>query len=90
MVGTAALGIWLIASAIEGYLLGLGWLDRGIGGAIARLLLFASGMAMALPGGGELGLSHIQLAGLGVGLGVIGALIALVNKRYAARAPARG
>jgi TRAP-type uncharacterized transport system fused permease subunit len=86
VVGTAVLGIWLIASAIEGYLIGLGRMDAGIGGAIARVLLFASGMAMALPGGGELELSHLQLAALGAGLGVIGVVFALANKRSAGRA----
>src|SRR3990172_3179250 len=74
VVATAVIGIWLIASAIEGYMIGLGRLDRGIGGAVARLLLFASGMAMALPGGGELGLSHAQLAALGIALAVGGVL----------------
>jgi TRAP transporter 4TM/12TM fusion protein len=86
VVGTAVLGIWLIASAIEGYLIGLGRMDSGVGGAVARLLLFASGMAMALPGGGELELSHLQLAGLGIGLGIVGVLFALANKRIAGRA----
>ena len=86
VVGTAVLGIWLIASAIEGYLVWLGRLDRGIGGAIARLFLFASGMAMALPGGGELGLSHVQLAALGLGLAAAGVLIGLARKRLFARA----
>ncbi len=86
VVGTAVIGIWLIGSAIEGYLLWLGRLDRGIGGAIARLLLFASGMAMALPGGGGLGLSHVQLAALGVTLGVAGVLVALATRRGAAYA----
>ncbi|MBE0615694.1 MAG: TRAP transporter fused permease subunit [Burkholderiales bacterium] len=86
VVGTAALGIWLIASAIEGYLLGLGRMDMGVLGALARLLLFASGMAMALPGGGELELSHLQLAALGAALGVTGVGFALANLRFAARA----
>jgi TRAP transporter 4TM/12TM fusion protein len=86
VVGTAVLGIWLIASAIEGYLVWLGRLDRGIGSAIARILLFASGMAMALPGGGELGLSHVQLAGLGVVLAIAGILVALASRRIPARA----
>ena len=86
VVSTAVLGIWLIGSAIEGYLLWLGRLDRGIGGAVARLLLFASGMAMALPGGGELGLGHLQLALLGAALGVGGVMAGLANRRLIARA----
>ncbi len=86
VVATAVLGIWLIASAVEGYLFGLGRMDRGIGGAFARVLIFASGMVMALPGGGELELSHIQLAALGGVLGVCGLLVGLANRRNAARA----
>ena len=86
VVGTAVLGIWLIGSAIEGYLVLLGRLDRGIGGAMARVLLFASGMAMALPGGGELGLSHVQLTALGLGLAAAGILIGLANRRLFAPA----
>jgi TRAP-type uncharacterized transport system fused permease subunit len=86
VVGTAVLGIWLIASAIEGYLFGLGRMDKGIGGGIARVLLFASGMAMALPGGGELDLSHVQLAGLGLLLAAGGVVIALASRRAGARA----
>jgi len=85
VVATAVLGIWLIASAIEGYMIGLGRLDRGVGGAVARLLLFASGMAMALPGGGELELSHLQLAALGIVLGVGGIAVALVTRHSVAR-----
>jgi TRAP-type uncharacterized transport system fused permease subunit len=76
VVATAALGVWLIASALEGYLLGLGRLDRGIAAAIARLLLFAGGMAMALPGGGGLALSHLGLAVLGAGLAGSAVLLA--------------
>ena len=49
VVGTAALGILLIASSLAGYLFGLGRLESGILGGIARLMLFASGMAMAMP-----------------------------------------
>ena len=86
VVTTAVIGIWLIGSAIEGYLLWLGKLDSGIGSVIARLLLFASGMAMALPGGGDLALSHLELALLGISLGVAGVLIALASRRIAARA----
>jgi TRAP transporter 4TM/12TM fusion protein len=86
VVATAVLGIWLIASALEGYLVGLGGMGRGIGGGIARVMLFASGMAMALPGGGELGLSHVQLAGAGAVLAIAGVVVALAQRRVAARA----
>lgn len=61
VVGTAFLGILLIASALEGYLVGFGRLGDRLTGWLSRLLLFAGGLMMALPGGGELGLSHLQL-----------------------------
>jgi TRAP transporter 4TM/12TM fusion protein len=85
VVATATLGIWLIASALEGYLFGLGRLDRGVAGAIARLLLFAGGMAMALPGGGELGLSHLELSLLGAGLAGSAVLLAWFARSAHAR-----
>jgi TRAP transporter 4TM/12TM fusion protein len=86
VVATAALGVWLIASSLGGYLLGLGQMGAGFTGVIARVLFFSSGMAMAMPGGGELELSHIQLAALGGVLGVCGLLVGLANRRNAARA----
>jgi TRAP-type uncharacterized transport system fused permease subunit len=76
VVATAVLGIWLIASALEGYLLELGRVDRGVAGAIARVLLIAGGMAMALPGGGDLELSHLGLSVLGAGLAGSAVLLA--------------
>lgn len=79
VVGTAIAGIALIGSALEGYVVGVGALARSVAGWAARLLLFAAGLAMAMPGGGELGLSHAQLAlagallaGAGIGLARIG------------------
>jgi len=68
VVSTAVLGVLLIASALAGYLIGMGTLRDGIAAGFARVLLFAGGMAMALPGGGELELSHVQLSALGAAL----------------------
>jgi TRAP-type uncharacterized transport system fused permease subunit len=76
VVSTAVMGICLIASALAGYLIGIGTLRNDIAGAFARLLLFAGGMAMALPGGGELGLSHLQLSVLGISLAALAILLA--------------
>jgi TRAP transporter 4TM/12TM fusion protein len=75
VVATAVIGIWLIASALEGYVVGFGALGEGFAAAMARVLLLAAGLAMALPGGGDLGLSHFQLSV--VGLGLAGAALAL-------------
>jgi TRAP transporter 4TM/12TM fusion protein len=85
VLATAALGIWLIASALEGYLSGLGRMDRGVAGVLARLLLFAGGMAMALPGGGELNLSHLELSMLGAGLAASAVLLAWFARNARAR-----
>ncbi len=62
VIVTAFIGILLIASAFEGYLVGFGMLGKRALGLLARVLLFAAGMAMALPGGRDIGLSHAQLA----------------------------
>ena len=75
VVGTAILGIWLIASALEGYLSFFGRLGEGAIALVSRLLMLGAGLAMALPGGGQLGLSHLQLTMLGIGLALISLLI---------------
>ena len=80
VVATAVVGVVLVASALEGYLVGLGPLRGRPVGTASRLLLFAGGMAMALPGGGELELSHLQLSLLGVALGGAGAALAWLNR----------
>lgn len=74
VVATAFLGILLIASALEGYLVGFGKLGSNAAGWVSRALLFGGGVMMALPGGGDLGLSHAQLSLAGIAL-VLGALI---------------
>jgi TRAP transporter 4TM/12TM fusion protein len=81
VVGTAVVGIALIASALEGYVLGLGAVARSAAGYAARLLLFAGGLAMALPGGGELELSHLQLSLAGLLLAGAGGGIAWATRR---------
>jgi TRAP-type uncharacterized transport system fused permease subunit len=75
VVGTALLGIALIASALEGHLVGFGTIRNDPAGWVARLLVLAGGLAMALPGGGELDLSHVQLSVAGAALAVSGAFI---------------
>lgn len=75
VVITAIIGIALIASALEGYMLKIGSMHRGILGFLARLVLFAGGLMMAIPGGGDLGLSHLQLTLGGIVLAVIAAFM---------------
>ncbi len=74
VVTTAFLGILLIASALEGYLVGFGRMGDRPMGWVARVLLLFGGISMALPGGGDLGLSHVQLSLVGMGL-VLGSLV---------------
>ncbi len=81
VVGTAVAGIALIASALEGYVVGVGAIARSAPGYAARLLLFAGGLAMALPGGGELELSHLQLSVVGLALAGAGAGLAWAMRR---------
>ena len=66
VVITAFIGILLLASAMEGWLIGFGRLGQGPIGWLARALLFAAGVSMALPGGGDLGWSHLELSLTGV------------------------
>ena len=75
VVATAIIGLALIASALEGYLVGIGTVRTDLWGWIARMLLAAGGLSMALPGGGELDLSHVQLSVAGALLASIGAVI---------------
>jgi TRAP-type uncharacterized transport system fused permease subunit len=84
VVLTAVVGIALLASALEGYLLGFGRLGEGPAGWLSRTLLFAAGASMALPGGGSLGLSHLQLSVAGVVLA-----LAALGFAWVARASAR-
>jgi TRAP transporter 4TM/12TM fusion protein len=76
VVGTAVAGIALIAFALEGYVLGLGATARNAAGYAARLVIFAGGLAMALPGGGETGWSHAQLSFGGLALAAAGIALA--------------
>jgi TRAP transporter 4TM/12TM fusion protein len=83
VVGTAIVGIGLIAFALEGYVLGLGALKRNPAGYAARLVIFLAGLAMALPGGGELELSHLQLSLGGLLLAAVGGGLAWTARRAA-------
>jgi TRAP-type uncharacterized transport system fused permease subunit len=91
VVATAIAGIWLIAAALEGYLAGFGVLGKGLAGVSTRALLLVAGLSMALPGGGELELSHLQLSIAGLGLAATALLLAALMKRLrsAPRRPLR-
>ena len=81
VVITAIIGIALIASALEGYLLKIGSMRHGVLGNFARVVLFFGGLMMAIPGGGDLGLSHVQLTVGGLCLAGLAAFMAKVAQR---------
>ena len=81
VVITAVIGIWLIGSALEGYVVGFGLLGEGFLAGIARLLLLAAGLTMALPGGGELELSHVQLSAAGLSLAAAALALSALCRR---------
>ena len=68
VVATALLGIVLIASALQGYLVGFGATRGNAPGILGRVLLGLSGLAFALPGGELTGVTHMQLVMLAVAL----------------------
>lgn len=86
VVLTALIGILFIASALEGYLLGYGSLRGSAAATAGRLLVGAGGFMLALPGGGDLELSHIQLSMAGIVVAIIGVAIARLGGRIPAPA----
>lgn len=80
VVITAFIGITFIAGALEGYLAGIGRLGRGLMQIPCRLMMFIGGLCMALPGGESIGLNHVELSLLGIGLAVLAALLARIGK----------
>ncbi|MEO0362937.1 MAG: TRAP transporter large permease subunit, partial [Pseudomonadota bacterium] len=81
---TALLGVWLISSALQGHVPLVGDLGSGAASAAFRALLAFGGLAMAAPGGGELGLSHWTLTAIGLALAAP-ALFAAGTGRLATR-----
>jgi TRAP transporter 4TM/12TM fusion protein len=78
---TAVVGIILLGSALQGYLVGFGRLPSGLLGMIGRILLGMAGIVCAAPGGEMTGLSHLQLAMIAAALAVPGLLLALPGRR---------
>jgi TRAP transporter 4TM/12TM fusion protein len=86
VVLTALIGILFIASALEGYLIGYGSLRGSAAATAGRLLVGAGGFMLALPGGGDLELSHLQLSMAGIVVAIIGVAIARLGRRMPAPA----
>lgn len=79
----AVVGIILFASAMQGYLMGVGRLGYGIlQETIVRGLILVSGLLLALPGGGMIPLSQWELTGLGAMALIPGVLMARLSQRH--------
>lgn len=80
-LSTALLGIWLISAAMQGHLSLVGGLGRGVLGLVLRVALAVGGFLLAMPGGGELGISHLSLIIGGLILSLPAVFYALTTDR---------
>jgi TRAP transporter 4TM/12TM fusion protein len=81
VIGTAVVGVFLIAAAAQAYLAGVGRLDQSILGQIARLIILIAGLAFAFPGSDEMGVSHIEASGIALAVGLAGVALAFMGRR---------
>ncbi|GLQ05598.1 TRAP transporter permease [Sneathiella chinensis] len=86
VVVTAMIGVWLIASGLQGYLAWVGKLDiHPQGKWITRGLIVAAGLALATPGGGLIPFTNFELGALALALAVPTVIVVLfANKRNSA------
>ncbi|GGW23129.1 TRAP transporter permease [Vreelandella hamiltonii] len=79
----AIIGIILFASAMQGYLMGVGRLGYGmLQEAIIRGLVLVAGLLLALPGGGMVPLSQWELIGLAAAALLPGVALARLSQRH--------
>ncbi len=81
VIVTATIGVFLIAAALQGWLIGAGRLDGGILRNVARIMLFAGGFALATPGGNLIPLSNTTLALAGVAMALAAFLLLRLANR---------
>jgi len=83
VASTAVLGVLLIGSALQGYLIIVGRFPDGMQGRIARTLVFVSGLVLASPGGGAMQWGHAEIVAAAVVLSLPACVIFWVarNKR---------
>lgn len=60
-ISTALLGVALVSAALQGYLIGVGNLGRGVAAILVRILIGVAGLTLALPAGGILEFSQVLL-----------------------------
>ncbi len=81
VVITALIGVILLAAGLQGYLLGAGRVGPGVLGIFSRVVLVCSGLILAAPGGGMLGVNHATLMLTSAGLLLVGATTILLQRR---------
>ncbi|WP_339800842.1 TRAP transporter permease [uncultured Marinobacter sp.] len=81
VLSTALVGVWLLSAALQGYLIGLGRLSNGLLGLISRAFILVSGLTLAAPGGGMLGVSHSFLLLVAIGLLAVGVALTFVQRK---------
>ncbi|MBI4275632.1 MAG: TRAP transporter fused permease subunit [Rhizobiales bacterium] len=81
----AFLGIFSIAAALQGYVLGIGMIPRHAGGWIARLAMIAGGFLLAAPAPRLTGLSFAGNLAAGAGLIILGILLTFTFVKKAER-----
>lgn len=73
----AVVGIVLFASAMQGYLIGIGRLGHNLlTETLNRTLILIAGLCLALPGGGSIPFTHLQLLIAGIATAVPAILLA--------------
>jgi TRAP-type uncharacterized transport system fused permease subunit len=76
----AGIGVLLICAGLQGYLLGVGRIEPGPTGAVARILLGIAGLAFALPSTPMLAVPIPGAVGAGVAITVLGAVIVAFSR----------
>lgn len=88
VVATAVVGILFLSWALQGHVSLVGGLGTGVIGAALRVVLFAAGLVLAMPGIPEAGLGHWQLSAIGLALAA-GPLLYARSVGRTSREPAR-
>lgn len=78
---TAFIGVWLIASGLQGYLAGVGTLAGSAASWVARMLLLAGGFLFALPGGKHTGIPQFELTIAAIVTALLGAGVAYMAQK---------
>ena len=76
----AGIGVLLVCAGLQGYLLGVGRIEPGPTGTIARLLLGIAGLAFALPSTAMLAIPIAAAVGVGIAVTALAAVIVTFSR----------